>query len=153
MIRYETDGVTHQSEQTKSKNFEFFSENRGHFSICLAITTIESSCARAGKNSFFFGKRQFFTERFQKKLNKGGDGFPQDRQGMGAPSSPFGTGDFRKIFEIFSENRGQNIPLPGNNPDRETSRRRVRMDTTFFQKSRKNVDHFQKIRIYGLEVF
>lgn len=50
------------------KIFEFFSENRGLFSICLAVTPIESSCAKAEKSRFFFGKIRFFTERLPKNF-------------------------------------------------------------------------------------
>ena len=50
------------------KIFEFFSENRGQFSICLAVTPIESSFAKAGKISFFSGKDAFFTEHLPKNF-------------------------------------------------------------------------------------
>ena len=36
-----------------------------------------------------------------------------------------GMGESGKIFDIFSENRGQNAPLPGNNPDRGIFRHRA----------------------------
>ena len=92
---------------------------------------------------FFSGNGGFLLSVFQKNLNKGDDGLGAFIGGCQC-RAPAGTGDFRKIFEIFSEIRGQNIPLPGNNPDRGTSRRRIRMFTTFFPKSRKNLDRFQK---------
>ena len=50
------------------KIFDFFPKIGAILHPCLAVTPIESSFAKAGKISFFFGKRRFFTERLPKNF-------------------------------------------------------------------------------------
>ena len=56
---------------------------------------------------FFWEKGGFLLIVCRKNLNKGDDGLGAFIGGCQC-RAPAGTGDFRKIFEIFSEIRGQN---------------------------------------------
>ena len=56
-------------DERNRKIFENFSENRGHFATCLAVTPIESFCARAKKSRFLSEKSGFLLSVFQKNAN------------------------------------------------------------------------------------
>ena len=69
----------------------------------------------------------------QKNLNKGDDGLWRVHRWMSGTRT-CRDGRIQKIFEKFSENRGQNTPLGGNNPDRDISSSSPGK-TTFLKKS------------------
>ena len=93
--------------------------------------------------SFFSEKGGFLLSVSQKNLNKGGDGFPRDRQGMVAPSSLLGRVISEK-FIFVSENRGKNSTCLATTPIEGHFVAGFGKKRLFSKKSRKNPDRFQK---------
>ena len=138
----------------------FFPEKFGFLlSVCRKILNIRlGRCSSRetrgpGLFSFFFRKNSDFYWAFAKKTwIKGVTGSHGTGRGW-LPRPPPWDGGFQKNFNFFWK-QGPKYDLPGNNPDRGTSRRRNRDDTTFFQKKPEKPWSFsKKFRIYCMEGF